>query len=127
MIAACWLGDAALAHSLRTANLNIVNHYICADRHQVAFAARANETTVVRLMLECGLSMGTGTQHRATPRHWAAFHGNIEMARALLHHGANLELKDADFDCTPLAWAIHGYLHGWNSDKGDYFGTVSVL
>jgi hypothetical protein len=38
-----------------------------------------------------------------------------------------LELTDADFQATPLGWAIHGSVHGWYCRTGDYAATVELL
>src|SRR5688572_30074714 len=59
--------------------------------------------------------------------HWAAFHGNTEMAREILQYDPPLELRDDDFGSTPLGWAIYGSVHGWRCKTGDYAGTVEVL
>ena len=74
-------------HSLRTTRPEHRRGFTEADRRQVAHAARKNETAVVRLMLESGLPVDGRGQHQATPLHWAAFHGNVEMARLLLAIG----------------------------------------
>ena len=42
LIAACWLGDEAMVHSLRTEHPNIAESLTDADRRQVAHAARNN-------------------------------------------------------------------------------------
>ena len=42
---------------------------------------------------------------QATALHFAAIHGQIEAARWLLDHGADLEARDGDFHATPLSWA----------------------
>ena len=70
---------------------------------------------------------GRAGQHQATPLHWAAFHGNVEMAKIVLRHEPPLEARDADFNGTPLGWAIHGSENGWNCETGDYAGTVEAL
>jgi hypothetical protein len=59
--------------------------------------------------------------------HWAAFHGNAGMARDILGYRPPLEAIDADFQGTPLGWAIHGSEHGWHCRTGDYPGTVEAL
>jgi len=49
------------------------------------------------------------------------------MTREILRHNPPLEVTDADFQSTPLGWAIHGSEHGWNCQTGDYPGTVELL
>jgi ankyrin repeat protein len=78
-------------------------------------------------MLAAGLPVDALGQHRATPLHWAAFHGNAEMAREILRYNPPLELADADFQATPLGWAIHGSVHGWYCRTGSYAATVELL
>jgi Ankyrin repeats (3 copies)/Ankyrin repeat len=127
LIEACWLENEALAKAIRTENPDVADGFTDSDRRQVAHAARNNKTTVVRLLLESGLPSDATSQHQATPLHWAAFHGNLEMTNILLSHGPNLEATDADFHGTPLGWAIHGSEHGWHRETGDYAATVEAL
>jgi hypothetical protein len=42
---------------------------------------------------------------QATALHFAAINGQIEAARWLLDHGADLEARDTEFHVTPLTWA----------------------
>ena len=49
------------------------------------------------------------------------------MAKIVLRFKPPLDARDADFNGTPLDWAIHGSLHGWNRDSGDYASTVEAL
>jgi hypothetical protein len=93
----------------------------------VAHAARNNETGVVHAMLKAGLPVDARGQHNATPLHWAAFHGNRAMVQLILPFGPPLEATDADFNGTPLGWAIHGSKEGWQRQSGDYVGTVQAL
>ncbi len=127
LIEACWLEDEALVRAIRTENPDIADGFADPDRRQVAHAARNNKTTVVRLLLESGLPSEATSQHQATPLHWAAFHGNLEMTNILLSHGPNLEATDADFQGTPLGWAIYGSENGWHFQTGDYAATVEAL
>ena len=78
-------------------------------------------------MLAAGLPVNALGQHAATPLDWAAFHGNIEMAREILRYKPPLELHDADFHLTPLGWGIYGSEHGWYCRTGDYASTVEAL
>jgi hypothetical protein len=124
LLEACWLGDAPAVERLRAGGAIAFGPD---DVVLVAHAARNNRTDAVRLMLECGLPADARGQHRATPLHWAAFHGNAEMARALVGFAAPLEATDADFSASPLGWAMHGSVHGWHATTGDYAATVDVL
>jgi ankyrin repeat protein len=127
LIDACWTGDEEAAREIRAANPEIAHGLSEADFRLVAHAARNNETAVVRLMLEYGFPVDAKGQHQATPLHWAAFHGNAEMTRIILPFQPSLEATDADFQGTPLGWAIHGSEHGWHCKTGDYRATVAAL
>jgi ankyrin repeat protein len=126
-IAACWLGDETMVDALLAATPKIDVGFTDADRRQLAHAARNNETDAVRLMLRCGLPVDAAGQHQATSLHWAAFHGNAQLVRTILLHMPPLEAKDADYNATPLGWAIHGSENGWRRDQGDYAATVEAL
>lgn len=90
-------------------------------------AARANDAKRVTLLLAVGWPVGAPGQHGGTALHWAAFHGNAEMVRAILPHNPPLETKDRDFQSTPVGWAVHGSENGWHRHTGDYPGTVALL
>jgi ankyrin repeat protein len=48
---------------------------------------------------------GTGGTFGATPLHWAAMAGQLDIARLLIAAGASLEIKDLTYGGTPLGWA----------------------
>ncbi len=127
LIDACWEADAPTVEAIRAEHSDLVRRLPESDRRQVAHAARNNQTAAVRLMLECGWPVDARGQHHATPIHWAAFHGNAEMTAAILRFNPPLEAVDADFNGTPLRWAIHGSDHGWYARTGDYAATVESL
>jgi ankyrin repeat protein len=127
LIAACWAADETAVKSLLTENPALTSSLSEANRRQVAHAARNNNTAAVRVMLVAGLPVDALGQHRATPLHWAAFHGNVEMARDILQYNPPLEAIDADFQGTPLGWATHGSVEGWYCRTGNYPGTVEAL
>lgn len=127
LLDACWQGDEATVTRIRAENPGVVQTLSTFDHCQLAYAARDNDTTVVRLMLESGLPLDGRAQHEATALHWAAFHGNTAMTRVLLGFNAPLEVTDADFHSTPVRWAVHGSEHSWHSTTGDYAGTVEAL
>jgi len=127
LLAACWEGDETTAQSLVAQHPGLIANLSTAYRHQVAYAARNNNTAAVRVMLAAGLPVDAVGQHRATPLHWAAFHGNAEMTTSILRFNPPLEIADADFHGTPLGWAIHGSEHGWYCRTGDYAAAVRLL
>ncbi|HKS37021.1 MAG TPA: ankyrin repeat domain-containing protein [Verrucomicrobiae bacterium] len=127
LIAVCWDADEPAVKSLITSHPGLVAHLSDAYRRHVAHAARNNNLSAVRVMLAAGLPVDALGQHRATPLHWAAFHGNAEMTREILRHSPPLELTDADFQGTPLGWAIYGSEHGWHCLTGNYAATVEAL
>jgi ankyrin repeat protein len=127
LIAACWSADESAAKKLLAQNPELVSKLSEAYRRQIAHAARNNNLAAVRIMLAAGLPVDEVGQHKATPLHWAAFHGNAEMTREILCYKPPLERTDADFNGTPLGWAIHGSQNGWHSQTGNYAATVEAL
>ncbi len=127
LITACWLGDEATINSLLTAEPNLAARLRELERRQLAHAARNNDLPAVRLMLAIGLPVDVRSQHNATPLHWAAFQGNTEMVELILRKNPPLEVTDADFNATPLGWAIYGSEHGWHPEQGNYAATVEAL
>jgi ankyrin repeat protein len=127
LLVAAWLADHSTVKSLLVEHPGLVANLSPAGRRQIAHAARNNNPAAVRVMLAAGWPVDAPGQHRATPLHWAAFHGNAEMAQEILHYDPPLELTYNDFNSTPLGWAIYGSEHGWYSDTGDYARTVELL
>lgn len=93
----------------------------------LADAARDNNAPAVRLMLGAGWTVGARGQHGGSPLHWAAWHGNADMVRAILPHAPPIESADNDYNATPLQWAMHGSLNGWHRKSGDYTAVVDAL
>jgi hypothetical protein len=127
LLVAAWLADESAVNAVKRENPALVGSFDESERQQVAHAARNNQADAVRVMLGAGLPVDAVGQHRATPLHWAAFHGNAPMAREILRHRPPLEKTDADFQATPLGWAMHGSEHGWYCRTGDYPATVEAL
>ena len=124
---ACELGDEDLVRELRAAQPDLAAALTTGERRKLADAAQDENLRAVRLMLDAGWPPDSRGQHNATPLHWAAFHGNRELTRLLLEHGAPVNVKGDDYDGTPLGWALHGSVHGWRVKSGDYAGTVAAL
>ena len=126
-LAACWMADETEVRRLLTQHPQLPSTLSANDRRHVALAARNNRTDAVRTMLAAGLPVNATGEHEGTPLHWAAFHGNAEMTRAILNYAPPLEQTDRSFNAPPLGWAIHGSEHGWRAKTGDYPAVVELL
>ena len=126
-IAACWNADQHAIKTVVAEHPELVSLLRDAYKRQVVHAARNNNLPAVRLMLASGLPVNALGQHGATPLHWAAFHGNAEMAREILRYQPPLERTDSDFHGTPLGWAVYGSENGWFCQTGDYVATIEAL
>jgi len=127
LIAACWLHDGATVAALRSQHPDIAQRLSEAERNEMAYTARNNDTQAALLMLEAGLQVSAPGQHRGTPLHWAAWHGNLALVQALLRSNSPLEDAENDFHATPLGWATHGSEHGWHRETGNYPAVVEAL
>jgi hypothetical protein len=127
LIAACWLGDRAAVNALSGRLPDLSARLSDSGREEIAHAARNNNTEALRLMLDAGLPVTARGQHRATPLHWAAWHGNLSMVEVLLLHAPPLEDCENDYRSSPLQWAIHGSENGWHRASGDYPGVIEAL
>jgi ankyrin repeat protein len=124
---ACEVGDETLVTQLLAARPDLAASLTPDDRRKLPDAAQDNNAAAVRRMLEAGWPADARGQHDATALHWAGFHGNPEMARVLLEHGAPVNLKGDRFDGTPLDWALHGAEHREQCSTGDYAGVIAAL
>jgi ankyrin repeat protein len=124
---ACEVGDEQLAASLLAKHPAVIEKQPPDAYRRIIGAALRNNTRAVAMMLAAGWPADVHGKDDQTPLHWAAFHGNVEMVRALIAHQAPLEAEELQFKGTPLSWALYGSEHGWNRGKGDYPGTVDVL
>jgi ankyrin repeat protein len=97
-----------------------------AARRIVGVAVR-NNTQALELLLGYGWPSNAVLENGQTALHFAAWHGNLAMVRALLNHNAPLNVFEAEHGGSPLGWALHGSLHSWERNKGDYVGVAKAL
>ncbi|ENN89238.1 Putative ankyrin repeat protein [Rhizobium freirei PRF 81] len=97
-------------------------------------AAGENDLEAVRRMLALGLDVNAMTSR--TPLHEAALHGNIEIARLLIEHGADTTVRDPYFYSSPIGWAEYNgksdmieFLKAYPSDifAAAAFGLIDQL
>jgi ankyrin repeat protein len=124
---ACEVGDEELAQSLLTKHPDLIEKQPPAAFRRLIGAALRNNTRAVGMMLQAGWPTDVCGNYEQTALHWAAFHGNEQMVRALIESRAPLEAEEQQFKGTPLSWAIYGSQHGWFRDARDFPATVEVL
>jgi ankyrin repeat protein len=78
-------------------------------------------------ILECGWPASATLENNQTALHYAAWHGNLAIVRALLARNATVSVFETQHGGSPLGWALHGSLNSWHRDKGDYPGVTRAL
>ncbi len=68
--------------------------------------ARRGQVALVERQLHAGAHPDDRDASGTTALHWAAHNGHLAVARALIVHGADLEVRDARMQAPPLHWAI---------------------
>jgi len=96
-LAACMRGDTPEALRLR-------NPAAIAGSAQLFLEASA---AAVPTLLACGWDLHTPGSHGETKLHWAAFTGDVPLARLLLAHGADVNRRDNNWKATPLGWCSY--------------------
>jgi ankyrin repeat protein len=74
-------------------------------------AAAADDTSVVRTMLNAGVDPNGVSHSGATALHLAAWHGHAEIVRLLLAAGARRDIADTTYHTRAIDWAKHGSVH----------------
>lgn len=97
-----------------------------AARRIIGTAVR-NNAGAVELLLEQGWPAMAVLDNGQTALHYAAWHGNVQMVRALLEHNAPVNVVETEHGGSPLAWVLHGSLNSWERDKGDYPAVAQAL
>lgn len=120
-------GDEETVRGLMASHPNFATTLTEEDRRLLVNAAVNENVHAVRAMLTAGWPASARGRDNVTALHWAAFHGNAEMTRDLLRHGAPIDVRDSEFHALPLGWAAFGSVHGWHPDRGDYGRVVEAL
>jgi ankyrin repeat protein len=122
------LGDEREFEALLTSHPGILEALTHEDRASLANAAQDHNLKALQMMLAAGWPVNARQANEgATALHWAAWHGNSPMVAELLRYHPQLELQDGSFRKTPFEWAMHGSLHSWCRDAGDYPAVVRKL
>lgn len=78
---------------------------LLAAREELLAAARKGDVAEVTKLLDAGVSPNCRSEYGATPLHYAADKGHVEVSKLLLARGANPAAVDDFYGATPLTWA----------------------
>jgi ankyrin repeat protein len=88
-------------------------------------AAAANRIADVRFMAQLGFDLGGIGENGATALHVVAWNGQVEMVKLLLELRAPVNVCDATFGTSPLAWAAKASRN--SAGEEDYCRIVEAL
>jgi hypothetical protein len=127
LLDALWCGDEARTNAILTANPELRRQVPQSAARHLADAARNNNAAAVKAMLACGFPISAKGQHRATPLHWAAFHGNPEMLAEVLKYNPQIGEHDNEFQGTAMGWLIHGARGAWGNSTKRHDACARIL
>ena len=128
LLAACADADRATAEAIITSHPDLVANLRPDEMRVIADKAADSNTAAVTLMLDLGFDQRVAGHDHGDTLHWAAFHGNTEMVRALLKRDPPIGVRDSQYSGTPLHWCVYGAVEGWAKNRGgDYPATVRLL
>jgi Ankyrin repeats (3 copies) len=94
-----------------------------------AWACEYGRTRVVNFLLDNGIEIDErGRPHGQTGLHWAAYNAHVDTVKLLLAKNARVDLLDASWEGTPLAWALHSWGDSNADEPGErFYETVRYL
>ncbi len=117
----------ALTNALLDAGVNVDESYAkSGDTFLITATSLGAESVGLRL-LEHGADVTPTGLFNATALHWAAFVGLDRLGHALIQHGAAIELRDTEYDCTPLQWSLHAWAKGPEKNRDGVPRITRVL
>jgi ankyrin repeat protein len=124
---ACDIHDQALARKIVAEHPRLIENLSPAAARRMIGATVRNNTRAVELLLEAGWPTVVFNEKNQTPLHYAAWHGNLVLVKALLAHQAPVNVFETEHGGGPLAWALHGSQHSWERNSGDYPAVTREL
>ncbi len=127
LVQAAEVGDEALAQRVVEQHPALFAKLSGNAARRIVGVAVRNNTRAIELLLGYGWPANATLENRQTALHFAAWHGNLAVVRALLERNADVNVFEAEHGGSPLAWALHGSLNSWHRDKGDYARVATAL
>jgi len=95
------LGSSKLPGRIAASVLFVLTANITLAQSDVADAAMGQDAAVVRRLLQDGADVNAGQSDGATALHWAAYHGDVQLAGFLLEAGADIAVANRN-GSTPM-------------------------
>lgn len=127
LVQAAEVGDESLTQRIVQQQPTLFTRLTAMAARRIVGVAVRNNTRAVKLLLGYGWPSNALLENNQTALHFAAWHGNVAMVRALLDHKAPVNVFENQYGGSPLAWALHGSLNSWERDKGDYVAVTKAL
>ncbi len=106
-----------LAGAAGLGRLDLVRSLIDDASHEqridgLGWACEFGRTEAAAFLLDNGVSVLEPLRfHRQTGLHFAAYEGHAETVKLLLARGADVNVREDQFEGTPLDWALYGWGH----------------
>lgn len=120
LVQAAEIGDQTRVEKILEKHPSVIAKLPSNAARRIMGAAVRNNAAAVEMLLELGWPVSAALDNNQTALHYAAWHGNLAMVRTLIAHQAQINIFESEHGGSPLAWALHGSLHSWERDKGDY-------
>jgi ankyrin repeat protein len=127
LLGACLRADPAEARALLDAHPGLLASLDDEAARTIHVALHDQRPDAVALMLSLGWPLGIEGEWGGTPLHWAAWHGQVALARQLLEHGAPVNVRDSRYGSSPIAWTAHGSRFAGHARDDDYAAIVHLL
>jgi ankyrin repeat protein len=110
LLAACALGDELHAQGLVQNDPQLMLKLGERDLGLICHHAAEGNLDAVVAMCAVGFPTEAMDDRHASALHQAAWHGHLDIGEALLEYSAPLDVRDGDYQGTPLDWVCHGSL-----------------
>jgi ankyrin repeat protein len=123
---ACATGNEAAARAALEAEPGIRGELLGTEHAAIVRVLEAGNTGAVGVLAALGFDLNVEVPWGGTALHWAAWHGRVELARALLATGAPVNVRDRTYGSSPIAWAAHGSANCRSADDA-YIEIIDKL
>ena len=127
LLSACLTVNESEARALLSVHPGLIANLSNDDAGCLLDAFANHEEAAVRLMVSLGWPLTPESEWGGTALHWAAWQGQVDLARVLIEAGAPVNVRDSRYGSSPLAWAAHGSLHCDRANDTDYPAMVHLL